>query len=84
MRRLFANILVLMSIAVLPWWLAIMLILLMLVYFDFIEIMFYGMVMDVLYSRSDSYLSSHVFFVSAVFIYAVIILVKPYLRNVGQ
>ena len=83
MKRLIANIIVIISIAVLPWWVSMLLILLMLFYFNFIEMIIYGVMLDSLYGRQGSIISEHLFFIAGVTIYALFILIKPYLRNVN-
>lgn len=54
---------------------------LMLMYFDFFEVIIYGLILDAMYGRPGSSISAHSFFVGALLVYIIIILVKPHLRN---
>lgn len=81
MERIFANILVLSSIMFLPWWLVVFLLLVLLFIFDFIEIIAYGFILDIMYSLPSGFFSKNLFLISAVVAYFIFTIVRPNLRG---
>jgi hypothetical protein len=82
MIRLASNLIIVFVIAVLPWWLASILLVGFLVLFDFVEIIFYGIILDFLYAVPGSFLSAHGFLTSALVVYALSVIVRPYFKAV--
>lgn len=82
MKRFFANLIVIMAIAFLPWWCPVILLVLLAFLFDFWEIALYGLVLDILYSIPGGFFLSHLFLLSGLILYALIAFIRPNLRNV--
>ena len=82
MIRALANILIIISIIALPWWAVLAFLITFSFFFDFFEIIIYGVVLDSLYAVHYSLLFSHMFFLIAVVVYASFTLIRPNLRSV--
>ncbi|MES2223458.1 MAG: hypothetical protein V4469_00835 [Patescibacteria group bacterium] len=80
MYRIFANILVLLSFFLLPFWCTIIVAIVVSLFFDFIEIVFYGFLFDLLYGIPGSFVETNLFTISAVTLYGIILLIKPYIK----
>ncbi len=80
MKRLFANLAVIVSICLLPYWVAVIVGVALLFFFDFVEIIFYGFVLDVLYGMPPLW-SQYKFGILASFVYVMIVYVKPYIKS---
>lgn len=80
MLRLIGNIFVLVSLASLPFWMTLAIILFMCLTFDFVEIVLYGYVLDLMYSVPTTFLSAHIYLILAVGIYGMMIFIKPYIK----
>ncbi len=80
MKRLLANLILLGSLFLLPFWCTAILAILVSLYFDFIEIIFYGFIFDLLFGIKSGFFENHIFTVSAVVMYGIILLIKPYIK----
>jgi hypothetical protein len=75
MRVLF-NLLILMSVLVLPWWVAVMLFVPLLLIADAYEVLVWGFVLDALYSSAvPLYFNVPVLFTAAAFLLFVVVMV---------
>lgn len=82
MQRTTANLITLIALVVLPWWCVVMLLLLFTYLFDFFEIMFFGLLLDILYAVPGGFISSHIFLLSALVVYTASSVIRPNLRTV--
>ncbi len=82
MSRLFANLIVLLAIVTLPWWFTTILLVLWCIIFDYVEIVFYGLVLDILYAVPGGVIMPHIFFISSVILYLLSVIIRPNLRSV--
>jgi len=80
MVRILANVLGIMCFIVLPYWCTIILLIINLFLFDFVEIVFYGFLFDVIYAIPGSFLMQNFFLLSSVVLYAIIFVAKPYIK----
>lgn len=80
MVRLLANVLLLLGITVLPFWVIFVMILCLMFAFDFVEVIFYGVLFDVIYSTRELYFGTYTFAVCAALLYGIIFLIKPYIK----
>ena len=80
MMRLIANILVLISVASLPYYITIVLCILCCFMFDFVEIIVYGLLFDILYSVPASFLASNAYILGAVCVYVIMLGIKPFIK----
>jgi hypothetical protein len=80
MYRLFANILALISLFILPLWCTIVFLIIISFFFDFVEIVAYGFVTDLVYGLHGSFIQSNIFILSSIGLYGIILLVKPYIK----
>ena len=82
MTRVLANLVVVVSLALLPWWGACVVLLVFLVVFDFVELLIYGLVLDILYGAPGGIWREHGFLFIAVIIYAISVFIRPSLKTV--
>ncbi len=82
MKRLSANLIIAIALVTLPWWAAALLAVIFAVLFDFLEIVFYGVVLDILYAVPYNFFWGHIFLISAIVLYALSALIRPNLRSV--
>ena len=81
MKRIIANLLALCGVMFLPWFLAVILLLVLLFIFDFIEIIVYGFILDLVYGISPGFFIKNIFLISAVISYVLVTTIKPSLRG---
>ncbi len=80
MKRVLGNILALISFFLLPFWCTVIICIVLLLIFDFIEIIFFGFLFDVVYGVGGTFLQSNMFILSGMAIYGIMFLIKPYLK----
>ncbi len=80
MKRILANILALLSFFILPFWCTVILLVIISFYFDFVEIVFFGFLFDVIYGIPGSFVETNLFTISAIVLYGIILLIKPHIK----
>ncbi len=82
MMRVIANLASILAIAILPWWGAALVLLVLLAVFDFLEIIIYGIILSILYGAPGGMISSYGFFFASIILYLISVYIRPYLREV--
>lgn len=81
MYRFFITILVLLSFFILPWWCTVLLCIASSIFFDYKEMIVFGFLYDVLYNTKETFLAGHIFFIGALCLYGMMIIVRPYIKT---
>lgn len=80
MKRTLGNILALVSLFLLPFWCTIIICIVLSFLFDYVEIIFFGFLFDVLYGGGTTFLEMNTFTLGSMLLYSIIFFIKPYLK----